>query len=302
MAAMQLGVTDYLAKIDATPTTLDRSLRYAILQKQAEEALRKTKGELETRVEERTQLLRLQNKELADEIDERMRAQAELAAIKSRLIDRDEEERLSLARELHDGPMQDLYGLIFQVDALAGQINGCDVDEQIKAIRGSVVDVIHSLRQMSRDLRPPALAPYGLEKAIRSHIEGLRELHPDLSFRLKLDKDGQALPESLRLALYRIYQVAITNVARHAEAALVEVTFQVQDDQVILEVKDDGKGFEAPQRLFEFARRGSLGLAGAFERAEAVGGRLEVTTSPGQGTCLRVTAPRQAAPDLPESR
>lgn len=104
--------------------------------------------------------------------------------------------------------------------------------------------------------------------------------------------DGQTLPERVRMALYRIYQIAITNVLRHAQATQVWIQFKLNREDVILEIKDNGRGFEVPERWIELARQGHLGLVGALERAEAIGGRLQVESEPGRGSLVRVTAPR----------
>ena len=103
--------------------------------------------------------------------------------------------------------------------------------------------------------------------------------------------DGQRLPENIRLALFRIYQVSLVNALRHAEANQVHVSFAYDETQVRLEVRDNGKGFAAPKRWIELARGGHLGLVGAVERAKAIGGWLEVQSEPGKGTCVRVRAP-----------
>jgi signal transduction histidine kinase len=93
------------------------------------------------------------------------------------------------------------------------------------------------------------------------------------------------------VALFRIYQVSLVNVLRHAEARNVDITLQVSDEEVCLEVKDDGKGFAVPPRWIQFVRKGHLGLVGAVERAEAVGGRLDVQSNAEKGTTIRVQVP-----------
>lgn len=289
MQAMKSGVTDYLAKNEVTPRLLERTIRYAILRKQNEDALLKAKEELEARVQDRTRELIQKNNALMAEIQERRRVQAELAEVQRRMLDSNEAERREIARELHDGPMQDLYGVIFSLDG--SNQNGNDSE----SLKEKLLQVIHSLRTISRDLRPPALAPYGLQKAIQSHIDSFRQAHPELSVQTYLMPDGQALPENIRLAMYRIYQVAMNNVIRHAEANEVSVRLILNPDTVTLEVADDGCGFIVPDRWLDLARQGHLGLLGAVERAEAVGGKLEVESRPGEGTLLRVTVPR----DLP---
>jgi signal transduction histidine kinase len=103
-------------------------------------------------------------------------------------------------------------------------------------------------------------------------------------------EDGTLLSEHVRLSLFRIYQTALTNVIRHAQAKNISVDFSFDEDYVVLEIQDDGKGFAVPKRLRTLARQGHFGLAGAVERAEAIGGKLEVESEPGKGTRLRVIA------------
>jgi signal transduction histidine kinase len=261
-------------------------------QKHNEEALLATKAELETRVRERTAELTAKNEALEAEVAERKRMEGELAEMQRRLLDHAESERLQLARDLHDGPMQDLYGLVFQLEGLPEDFDAGDGHQTVASMKERMLAVIESLRSLSRELRPPALAPYGLEKAIRSHAEALRQAHPELAIDLQLDQDGQALPESTRMALFRIYQTAISNVLRHARASQAWVSFRLTREQACLEIKDNGRGFDLPKRWITLARQGHMGLVGALERAEAAGGALDVVSSPEQGTLIRVTVPR----------
>jgi PAS domain S-box-containing protein len=221
------------------------------------------------------------------DITQRKQMEAELAEVKSKLIDRDEAEHLRIARELHDGPMQELYGLIFRLESMDAQKEGRQ-DTDVGYIKQKIQEVIQSLRTTTVTLRPPSLAPFGLERAIRGHAESLLRAHPELDLHLILMHDEQTLPERVRLALFRIYQVAITNVIRHAQAHSVQIKLTLDVEEVCLEVQDDGQGFEMPESMIELARRGHLGLVGAAERAEAVGGRLEVVSSIGKGTLVRV--------------
>src|SRR5690606_14639851 len=104
-------------------------------------------------------------------------------------------------------------------------------------------------------LRPPSLGPFGLSKAIRSHLRGFEEAHPEVLVEFDLMPDGQMLPEPMRLALFRIYQGALGNVARHAGANRVWVRFWLTDQEAVLEVEDDGRGFVVPRNWLEMARQ-----------------------------------------------
>lgn len=252
--------------------------------------------------------------EAQTELAERKRIQAELSEIQRRLGDGLEAERLNLARELHDGPIQDLYALSFQLRLLDELLPGGENNETLTGLQGSIQRVIDSLRATSMELRPPVLTRYGLAAAIRSHSEQFRRTQPTL--RILLDLPGETRPapgrrgtetspgagvfsdrmlsERARLALFRIYQMALINVARHAQASQVSVRLRNEEESIVLEIEDDGVGFLVPERWVEQARQGHLGLLGGAERAESLGGKMQVISSPGKGTIVRVTVPCNA--------
>ncbi|HLF26702.1 MAG TPA: PAS domain S-box protein [Anaerolineae bacterium] len=250
--------------------------------------------ELETEIEERRQAeeqLQAMNVELEAEVSERQRAEAELAETQRLLTHSRDAERLRLAQELHDGPIQDLYGITYRLVNLRDML--CD-DGGLRQL-GEAETLLHqvnsTLRLICEDLRPSTLMPFGLEKAIRSDVERLQAAHPELRFELQLMPDEQALPDRVRFALYRIYQHSLMNVIRHAEARQVTIRLQLDAEGALLEVRDDGRGFEVPARWIELARKGHLGLIGAVERAESVGGQLKVASAPGHGTLVQVSVP-----------
>jgi len=238
------------------------------------------------------------------ELAERKRIEAELNEIQTRLIDDAESERVQLARELHDGPMQDLYGLSLQLRMLLDVALG--MTDEFEQIQASIQRIIDSLRATSMDLRPPSLMRFGLEAAISSHCEQYKKMQPDLNIHLNFSKDDpdangcagmlavEPLSERVRLALFRIYQMGLTNVVRHAQAKNVTISIYNEPHSVTMEIQDDGKGFQVPERWIELARKGHLGLVGAVERVEALGGKMQVISGEGAGTTIRVTVPRDA--------
>lgn len=215
----------------------------------------------------------------------------ELNAVQRRLIENVEAERLFLSQELHDGPLQVLNGMVFKIASALSNNPTDELREQLLDMRQQAIELIDSLRAICNNLRPPALAPFGLEKAIRSHADKFQTANPDILLALHLDSDGQTLPERVRLALFRIYQQALANIVKHADAGLVEVDFVFDDHQAILRIRDDGVGFEVPKHLMSLAKEGHLGLVGASERAEAVGGQLSVQSTAGEGTQIQVVVP-----------
>jgi signal transduction histidine kinase len=234
--------------------------------------------------------------EVRKELAERRRIEAELKEIQRRLLDAAEGERLQLARELHDGPIQDLYGLEFQLHALGSALPAGEDNEELAALQASIQRIIDSLRMMTMELRPPTLTRVGLGAAIRSHCDAIEKLQNGLEVTYKVDSEKPPAPqisERVRLALFRIVQVALTNVIRHAQAKSVRVVLEIRENEVELVVADDGIGFNAPTRWVELARQGHLGLLGAKERVDALGGTFEVRSREGEGTTIRVVVPRE---------
>lgn len=228
------------------------------------------------------------------DITEQKITEAELAEVQHRLLDSQETERLMLAQELHDGTIQELFSINFQLADIGNDIQQAGLEktgEKLKNASEMTHKVVQGLRNISRDLRPPALAPFGLEQAIYSHLEHFHELHPEIELHTEIFPDGQSLEENLRLIMFRIYQNAVINVARHAEANQLWVRFDLKDNQLTLEVEDNGKGFNIPKRWVELVRKGHLGLVGMRERVEAIGGNLTITSAPDKGTLIRVVVP-----------
>lgn len=228
----------------------------------------------------------------------RMQSQAREAAARiemhHRLIEQRERERLEIARDLHDGPVQELSAINFALQALSGGCSDQKVIEEISGIRQSLVEQIHELRAFSHELRSPVLAKFGLEKAIRAHLDSFNQKQPHMTIHFEGQHDGQQLPETIQLALYRIYQEALNNIVKHAQASQVEIFLKQDNGQVLLTIQDNGVGFQPPEDWLGLTQQGHLGLVGIHERAEAVGGSIKITSAPNQGTRLSVSV---AIPD-----
>jgi PAS domain S-box-containing protein len=238
---------------------------------------------------------------MVEDITSQKKVEAELAEVQHRLTESRDAERLHLARELHDGPVQDLYAVTYQLkslqDLLLEEWEQSESPERaqakLAAVQGMLTHIIQGLRATSREMRPPTLAAFGLQKTIQSYAESFQHKYPELDIELQLTADGQVLPENMRLALFRIFQQSLINIQRHAQAKVVMVKFDMDEDEIRLSVSDDGKGFTVPATWVDLVREGHLGLAGASERAETFGGRLEVFSEPGKGTRLIVRIPLQ---------
>jgi PAS domain S-box-containing protein len=234
---------------------------------------------------------------MIEDIAERKQIEQELIEMRRRLMHSRENERLRLAQELHDSPLQDIIGLSFQVQGLLNELTDGNAKQELNDMQETLQLIAVKMRTIAGELRPPALAPFGLHKAIQSHIENFQKNNPSLQVNLHLAHGDQLLPEDTRLALFRIYQESLNNIVRHSKANQVWIRLILEEERVILEVEDDGQGFELPARWIQLARGGHLGLVGARERTEAVGGQFEVLSSPGEGTFVRAIVPRNGSGD-----
>jgi signal transduction histidine kinase len=230
---------------------------------------------------------------------------AALCEMQHRLLDSEENERQRLAQELHDGPLQELHSLDFKLVAMARQIADDEQQVQLSEMRSTLRHLARHLRAICQDLRPPALTPFGVAAVLRSFAESFQQIHRDLTVVVDLDDDGQRLSERARLALYRICQHGMRNVAQHAEATRVYLGLEMGADSVQLCIEDNGKGFEVPEGWQMMVDQGKYGLLGCVERSAAVGGHVTIQSGPGEGTRLRVvipfTGPHNDIPPLPES-
>jgi signal transduction histidine kinase/ligand-binding sensor domain-containing protein len=221
-----------------------------------------------------------------------VREREEAIEVRRRLLAAREQERLRLAQDLHDGPLQELHAL--QLAASRGL-------SALGSLRQDLAGLVAELRQVCTRLRSPVLQLFGLEAAIREHADELRREEPgaelELDLRLGSPESGDDLDQELRLALFRVFREAVHNSLRHGDPRRVRVSLEaVQDPEtgaaVRLVVSDDGRGFEVPRRWIELARQGHLGILGMDERIDALGGRLEVVSKPGSGTRVAATVPR----------
>lgn len=194
-----------------------------------------------------------------------------------------EAERARIARDLHDDVAQRLVVLVRHLDALVGDAS----DAPLQAARTAASEALSEVRRSSRDLRPTVLDDLGLGPAIEWLADDL-DARSDIDAAAVVWGQARRLDPAVELALFRIAQEALRNVERHAEASTVRVELHVEEVQVRLEVRDDGRGFVVPEDLGTLARSGRLGTIGMRERAELVGGQLCVEAAVDEGT--RVTA------------
>ncbi|HWQ13943.1 MAG TPA: histidine kinase [Roseiflexaceae bacterium] len=199
-----------------------------------------------------------------------------------------EAERGRLARELHDEVVQQLIALGHGVDRVQRLLerDPPQAAERLHAMRASITALVDELRTIIGALRPPALAELGLLPALELLLRRGAEGCPET--RLAVQGEPRRLSPQSELALFRIVQEAWSNILRHAQARHAEVTLSYTPGGLVATIADDGVGFTLPDRG---APSGHWGLRGMRERAELAGGRLYVTSRPGEGTRIEVHIP-----------
>jgi signal transduction histidine kinase len=209
-----------------------------------------------------------------------------------RLIQQRELERMNIARDLHDGTLQELTVISYELAEAVRACHEAAEKELLQSAQQKLKQQLQEIRIFCNELRPPALAPFGLETAIRSHVQEYSNRHPELKFHLNLQPDRQTLPEDTRMALFRIYQESLNNIIKHSHASQVWVTWNVDETEASLEIEDDGVGFDLPKDWIAQARTGHLGLIGMRERVESIGGEITFDANPGKGCHIHVRVSR----------
>ncbi len=211
-----------------------------------------------------------------------------------------EDERLRIARELHDDTAQELVHLVRRLERLDRQADPAAAREARDAL-DVARNILKGVRQFSRDLRPSVLDDLGLLAAIEMVIDQHTGLLPG-GARLSISGKPRRLDPPVEVALFRIAQEALRNVTRHAHAQSAEVCLAFGPDDLTLTVRDDGVGLTLPPQVADLARRGKLGVLGMKERAELAGGDFQVVVGSGGGTAIVVRVPwSQPAGEAPNA-
>lgn len=270
--------------------TRDRTER-----REREEALQRAKELLELRVEQRAAVLTRVNEELRVEIAERRHAEEQfketldqLRALAARIQSVREEERASMAREIHDELGQACTAIKMDLALIGRKITKrqTQLRAKIESSMRLVDDMIVTLRRIASDLRPRALDDLGLAAALEWQGQEF-EKRTGIKCHLVLPHEPLDLDPERSIAIFRIFQESLTNVTRHSKAANVEARLEIEEDQLIFRVHDNGKGFD-PE---EAKAKKSLGLVGMQERAHLLHGEVRIEGVPGAGTTMILRIP-----------
>ncbi len=301
--ALKAGVDDYIIKdpeqhyLDLLPVIIPGVLqKHAdhIARKKAEEALARAYDELEVRVEERTAELAKTTEQLMSELDKRKHAEEEVRHLSRQLISATEEEKKRIARDLHDECGQVLTALHLGVESLYNSLPEGLADQQGKCneIIGFIEELGDKARRISSELRPDMLDHLGLVPTLESYIEDFSRRTGDLQIDFQATGVKKRAGPEIEIVLYRILQEALNNIVKHAKAKHVSVLLTYSHPRLIFTIEDDGIGFWQRERLLSFpGKYQGIGLLGMRERIGSVGGSLNIRSSKGKGTFIRIEIP-----------
>ena len=198
-----------------------------------------------------------------------------------------EDERMRLARELHDDTIQAVIALKQRVQLAQKSVKDQHGRQSLNELETLAEQTIENLRRLTRALRPIYLEDLGLVTALEMLA---RETSQNNHLVVEFQKTGQErrLSHEVELSLYRIAQEALNNVVKHSKASRADLKITFETSEIKMEVSDNGNGFLAPKSPTEFAPNGHFGLMGVHERADLIGARLEIESALGKGTRLKV--------------
>jgi signal transduction histidine kinase len=235
------------------------------------------------------------NKNLEMEIEERIntedrliKSEEQLRGLSNQLQTVREEEKAHIAREVHDELGQTLTALKMELGCLNHDLNSAPgtAQKRIGGMNQLIDDTIQSVQRIATELRPQILDVLGLAEAVRWETAEF-EKRTGIQCRLQLPPSNIELNREIKITVFRIFQEAMTNIARHSGAQTVEIDLQMDAQQVTLEILDNGRGI-VPNEIYN---SNSLGLLGIRERVHFLNGQFDITGNSSEGTRVRVAIP-----------
>lgn len=252
--------------------------------KRLEDELRQHRDQLEETVASRTGELKQVNEELRKEISERIRSETALKiseerirAMSQQVIQSQDTERERLSRELHDEIGQQIAAVLFQMPVIRNKSH--IAPEEILRIEGMIRDIGEDLHRICKGLQPMTLTQFGLGPALKMLLWEFMEIY-QRKITTAIESLDYCVNNELAAAVYRICQEAVSNSIRHSDAEEISVSLKRDRNEITLEIRDNGNGFD----MNTAQETGKLGISGMRHRAGQCGGNLSIETTPGKGT------------------
>ncbi len=248
------------------------------------EELTSAKEELERKAITRTQELQEAKEALTQKAGQLQRLLNETVGVQER-------ERQRIAQDMHDGINQLLIGAKLELKSARERLGADDrssAEISLQRVKGVLDRIEHDLKQIIYDLRPPTLDALGLTPSLRRYVERFQQ-YSGIPCTIRTEGEPCRLPSDMEIGIYRIMQEALQNVSAHAQASQTEVALMFSPEAVSLVITDDGQGFD-----LDFVQKnqvGHLGIMGMQERAESLGGQIDIEAASGHGTRVRVRVP-----------
>jgi signal transduction histidine kinase len=246
------------------------------------------------------------NRQLTEQLAEQVQAldQTNLALLEAqrRLLSDHEQERKSVARELHDHVIQDLLSINYELEVMETEQPVAEgLANNLSEVRQGIRELVDSLRRICGNLRPPTIDSLGLGAALKSFSRDWSQ-RTGIKATLEIDPNLGRLPEATELSIFRIVQEGLNNVWRHARASNVEITVQHTSPRALMvTIRDNGLGITENLDLEALAAHGHYGLIGISERVALLGGRFVMQRIPEEGTLFLVEIPHPRVDANPET-
>jgi signal transduction histidine kinase len=261
LKAMKYGAEDFLVKDQMTGHSLERAIRYAMERKKAKDALRES--------------------------------EMQLKRLSSMLIKVQENERRMLAAELHDNLGQLLTAIKFNIEGVLARMDPAESSTRdLNALIPNIQAAVEQVRTMYTELMPTALDDLGILATLSWFCREFQKDHPTIQLEREFDANEQGISADLRLAIFRIVQDALKNVAAHSRADHVRVSLIGYNGFIRLNIEDNGSGFDVSHTMSTACSKScGLGLMSMKRRAELSGGSFQIDSGEGKGTSIRAQWP-----------
>ncbi|MEJ2285811.1 MAG: response regulator [Desulfobacterales bacterium] len=310
--ALQAGIYDYIIKdeqsgyLELLPLVL-----LATVQRFNDERIRgniqaelvESKNELEQTVQKRTAELTITIQALENEIAEHRqtevalrKSQVQLRELSRTILDAQENERKLVAQEIHDSIGGSLAAIKFALEEKLESMGQNPQSEVIslEKIVSYVDTTIKETRRISAHLRPSLLDDIGLLATISWFCREFEKLHPEMQIDQQLNVAEHAVPEMLKVVVYRVLQEALNNVGKHSEATRVWLQLDKGDNRLKLTVTDNGRGFDPAEKFSDSTVAAGFGLSGMRDRTTLCDGDFEIISEKGKGTTVHISLPCDA--------